>query len=177
MNEHRFGPVEFRQSDNGLGVVVGTVIRYGDRAKIGRFLTEEFRQGSFTKALESPNIFVNRMHQRDQLLGRIGGLLALEDSEERLEMRLELPPTALGRDTAYELGSGVLAGISVEFAAVKQRFEGADHRVVEEAMLSPLGGIAIVNVPAYPDSVTSMKRWSDYQAVLGYPSNEKEKRQ
>ena len=54
----------------------------------------------------------------------------------------------------------MLAGISVEFGVVKQRIEGGDHRIVEEAMLSPLGGMAIVNVPAYPDSVVSMKRWA-----------------
>ena len=33
-NEFRYGDLEFRQSEDGLGVVVGTVIRYGDVAKL-----------------------------------------------------------------------------------------------------------------------------------------------
>ena len=158
-NEFRYSDIEFRQTDDGLGVVVGTVIRYGDRAKIGKFLTEEFRPGSLTTALKSPNIFVNRMHQKDQILGRIGGLLTLEDSEEALQMRLQLPPTALGRDTAYELQTGVLTGVSIEFGPVQQRFEGGTHRLIDEAILHPLGGMSLVSVPAYKDSIATMKRW------------------
>ena len=35
-NEFRYGDVEFRQGDDGLGVVVGTVIRYGDMWRSSR---------------------------------------------------------------------------------------------------------------------------------------------
>ena len=43
-NEFRYGDIEFRQSDDGLGVVVGTVIRYGDVAKIGGLLRNSRRR-------------------------------------------------------------------------------------------------------------------------------------
>ena len=42
MNEFRYGALEFRETDDGLGVVVGTVIRYGDVATLP-WGTEEFK--------------------------------------------------------------------------------------------------------------------------------------
>ena len=166
MNEFRYADVEFREADNGLGTVAGTLIRYGDRAKIGRYLQEEFRPGSLTKALAAPDIFVNRMHQPEQLLGRVGAGLTLDDSEERLAFTLELPSTTLGKDTAYELRSGILRGASIEFVEIKARDNG-NVRVIEEARLHSLGGFAIVHVPAYPASIAAMQRWDEYNAAHG----------
>ena len=70
MNEFRYGALEFRETDDGLGVVVGTVIRYGDVAQIGPNLTEEFKAGAFGD-YASPRLKVNRMHQRTQILARL----------------------------------------------------------------------------------------------------------
>ena len=46
-NEFRYSDLEFRQDENGLGVVTGTVIRYGDVATLP-WGTEEFKAGAFT---------------------------------------------------------------------------------------------------------------------------------
>ena len=158
--EFRYADIEFRQDDNGLGTVVGTVIRYGDRAKIGTYVTEEFAPGSLTKALTSDLIFANRMHQPGQLLGRVGRGLRLNDSEERLDFELDLPDTQTGRDTAYELRTGILTGASIEFGASQVEYKGS-HRIIREARLRPTGGFAIVNDAAYPDSFATMKRWAE----------------
>ena len=63
MNEFRYGDLEFRQSDDGLGVVVGTVIRYGDVATLP-WGTEEFKAGAFTfgRLPHASKIKANRMH-------------------------------------------------------------------------------------------------------------------
>lgn len=172
-NEFRYGDIEFRQSDDGLGVVVGTVIRYGDVAKIGGVLTEEFAPQSLDKALTSDRIFANRMHQRDQLLGRVGYQLALDNTAERLAFELTLPDTSAGRDTAYELREGILGFASIEFAVVKQEYRG-NHRVVQEAQFRPSGGIAIVTSGAYPDSIVGMKRWDEYNEAHGLVAPEPE---
>ena len=172
-NEFRYGDIEFRQSDDGLGVVVGTVIRYGDVAKIGGVLTEEFAPQSLDKALTSDRIFANRMHQRDQLLGRVGYQLTLDNTAERLAFELTLPDTSAGRDTAYELREGILGFASIEFAVVKQEYRG-NHRVVQEARFRPSGGIAIVTSGAYPDSIVGMKRWDEYNEAHGLVAPEPE---
>ena len=170
--------IEVRRGEAGQGIVFGTVIRYGDKAQISPFLTEEFAPGSLTEALKSPNIFMNRMHQKDQLLGRVGRLLKLTDSEERLAFELELPKTTPGRDAAEELDNGSLNGVSIEFnvqGLQGQRFEGT-HRIVERAVFAPLGGMGLVHVPAYGDSVAAMKRWADYGEHYGLwtPSEDRE---
>ena len=67
-NEFRYGAVEFRQNDDGLGMVVGTVIRYGDVATLP-WGTEEFKAGAFEN-VESADLIANRMHQRTQPIAR-----------------------------------------------------------------------------------------------------------
>ena len=165
-NEYRYSALEFRQSADGLGTVAGTIIRYGDVAKIGRHLTEEFTTRALETALASDRIFANRMHQPDQLLGRVGQNFMLDNTAERLAFELTLPDTTAGRDTSYELREGILGAASIEFNVVKEEYRG-NHRIVQEAQFVPSGGFAIVTIGAYPDSIVSMKRWAEYRDVYG----------
>ena len=161
-NEFRYGDVEFRQGDDGLGVVVGTVIRYGDVAQIGGF-TEEFKAGAFGD-FRNPKVKANRMHQRTQMLARLGNRLEIDDTDERMKYELSLPDTTAGRDTATELAEGLLTGSSLEFRAIEETFnEDTQHRVISKAQLF---GFGVVDEPAYPDSGATM-RWPEYRAALG----------
>ena len=63
-NEFRYSDLEFRQDENGLGVVTGTVIRYGDVATLP-WGTEEFKAGAFTGRME--DLIANRMHSAHSL--------------------------------------------------------------------------------------------------------------
>ena len=161
-SEFRYGALEFRETDDGLGVVVGTVIRYGDVAQIGPNLTESFKPGAFGD-YANPRLKVNRMHQRTQVLARLGGRLEIENDDERMLFRVSLPNTSVGRDTAIEIREGLLTGASVEFRATKDSVE-AGHRAI--STLPPLQGFGIVDEPAYPDSVASL-RWDEYRAAHG----------
>ena len=94
--------MEFRQDDDGLGVVVGTVIRYGDVAKLP-WGTEEFKAGAFEN-VESADLIANRMHQRTQpMLARTGAGLKVMDDDAAMRAEVSLPDTTAGRDTATEL--------------------------------------------------------------------------
>ena len=64
--EFRYGALEFRETEGGVGVVTGTIIRYGDRATFP-WGTEEFKPGAFG-SLDGAVFKANRMHQRDQPL-------------------------------------------------------------------------------------------------------------
>ena len=161
MNEFRYGALEFRETDDGLGVVVGTVMRYGDVAQIGPNLTESFNPGAFGD-YSSPRLKVNRMHQRTQVLARLGGRLEIDNNDERMLFQVSLPDTSVGRDTAIEIREGLLTGASVEFRDAKDNVE-AGHRAISAATLA---GFGIVDEPAYPGSVASM-RWDEYRAEHG----------
>lgn len=157
-NEFRYGDLEFRQSDDGLGVVVGTVIRYGDVATLP-WGTEEFKAGAFGD-FRSPKVKVNRMHQRTQMLARLGGRLEIDDTPERMKYELSLPDTTTGRDTATELMEGLLTGSSLEFRSIEDTVnEDSQHRVISKAQLF---GFGIVDEPAYPGSVAQMRSWNEY---------------
>ena len=165
MNEFRYSDAEFeyRAADDGLGVVSGIIVRYGDVAKLGQYLTEQVEKGAFTLG----QWWSNRMHHRPHILGITGSNLTLIDDSDALRFRLELPATQLGRDTAYELDKGFLRGASVELGSVKARYEGL-RRIVQE---STAVRFALVDKPAYPDSLLTLNRWEDWE---GYRGQEKQ---
>ena len=163
MNEFRYADFEFRQSEDGLGVVTGTVIRYGDVAKLP-WGTEEFKAGAFGD-IESADLIANRMHQRTQPLGRSGAGLRIINDDEALRAELTLPGTSVGRDTAIEVRERLLRGLSLEFRAIKDTVDDdTNHRVIERAEMF---GYGIVDRPAYPGSVAQMRAWTEYRTEYG----------
>ena len=163
--ERRFSDEEFeyRADGNGLGVVSGVIVRYGDVATIGP-LSEEINKGAF--AFTEP-WWANRMHERRDILGVSGADLSLSDDTDALRFRLQLPETQLGRDTAYELDKGFLRGASIELGAVTARYEGL-RRIVQK---STAVRFALVDKPAYPDSLLKLNRWEDWEGYQGEPES------
>ena len=130
---------EFRAG--GDGAIEGTVIPYGQSARIGDF-TEKFLAGS----INFSDVIANRQHQRSAPLARTnGGGLTLTDSASALRARIELPDTADGRDTRELVKRGILRGLSAEFRAIRDTWE-ASERTIQEAVLS---GLAVVDSGAY----------------------------
>ena len=166
MNEFRFSDAEFeyRADDNGLGVVSGVIVRYGDVAQLTERLSESVEPGAFNTGV---TWWANRMHQRPSILAVTGENLTITDNAEALRFRLELPPTQLGRDTAYELSKGLLRGASVELGSVVARYSGP-RRMVQK---STAERFALVDKPAYPDSLLKLNRWEDWE---GYEAEEPE---
>lgn len=163
--ELRYAPLEFRESEDGLGVVTGIVIRYGDVATFP-WGTEEFKAGAFG-SLDGKVIKANRMHQRSQPLGRTGANLIITDSPEAMRAQLTLPDTASGRDASAELRAGLLTGLSLEYRAVKEVSQGT-HRIIETARM---GGFGVVDDPAYPGSKVSIRSWGEYREAHGIISH------
>ena len=147
MAERRFA---IRAADAGGNVLEGVVMRYGDIAELpwGR---ERFEAGAFGDVAAADAI-LNRQHARGKPLARTGGGgLVFQDSPEALSFRAELPDTTDSRDVMALVRAGVLRGASVEFHARQERYEG-DLAVVQKA---DLVGLAIVDSPAYPESVVA----------------------
>ena len=139
--EHRY-TAELRETE--IGTLRATVIRYGERANIAGF-TEEFLPGS----LDHKDVVANLHHDRSKVIARTnGGGLNLLDSPESLSMELGFLPTQDAQDARTLARRGVLSGVSIEFRAIKDQWQG-NHRTIEKAELS---GLALVPRPAYQGS-------------------------
>ena len=131
---------ELRAATDGSAELEGIAMPFGSRGKVGRF-TEEFTPGS----LEYSDVLVNVLHDPGRIVARSGGGLVLTESRDALRAAITLPDTQEGRDTRELVKARVLTGLSVEFFAKRDRWEGT-HRIVEEARLDAIG---IVARPAY----------------------------
>ena len=146
--ERRFA--EFRY-DAERGVIEGVAIRYGDRAHFGEGFTEEFRAGAFGQL---GDVISNLQHDRARPVARTGAGLSLSDGADALRVAITLPDTSYAREARELVAARILRGFSVEFRASRDFFEER-HRVIESAELL---GVALVDRPAYPDSVIA-ERW------------------
>ena len=164
--EYRYVPFEVRQNEEGLTVLEGTVIRYGDRADIGGWFTEEFRAGWMENTADVK--WANRMHVRSAPLATSDTpYLNIDDNGERMFASLTLPDTTYGRDVAVEISAErrLLRGFSVEFLTTEDQYDyKRDHRIVVKGRMF---GFGVVDRPAYPDSVAQVKRALEYREYYG----------
>ena len=142
--------VEIRAVPDGSRTIEGTVVSYGDVAKLP-WGSERFVRGGITW---SDDTMLTVQHDRTKALARVGAGLTLEDGPEALTMRATMPNTTLGNDTLELVRAGVLRGLSLEFVPTRTRNEGRVS-VVEAARMS---GLSVVDVPAYSESVIARER-------------------
>ena len=161
-------PLELRQSGRTLS---GT-FPYRALATIrdrGRVRKETFAPRAFSFAVEDPQREIHLLsgHSFDRPLARkINGTLVLEDTDDGLSFRAELPPegeqTAYMVDTLKQLRAGLVGGISPGFSVpprdvVPNAEElvpepgnvGVQIRVINAAVLYEL---SLVTRPAYSET-------------------------
>ena len=139
--EYRF--TELRAADDRI---VGTLIRYGDTAKIGGRFTERFTPGS----VRYDDVIVNVMHNRTMPVARTGGGLELRQEGDALIAEIKPPDTTFARDARAMIDAGILRGLSMEFKPDQGKVEWRnDERIISGAELY---GIGIVDRPAYKES-------------------------
>ena len=126
--------------------------------------TEEFREDWVSNPDDL--MFVNRMHNRAQPLATNELGLTLRDTSDAMTAEVVLPDTSAGRDASVEFNRGLLRGMSLEFRTVKEEYDNeTDHRVIVSGRMF---GFALVDRPAYPDSVAELKRAMEYRAHYGF---------
>ena len=147
--ERRFS--EFRADDDGGGLS-GTLLRYGDTAKVYDNITETIQAGAFGEIDES-RFRLNLMHDRAQPISFADSEnLQLINDDKALDVRLKWPDNRWADDAKRGVSSGVLRGLSVEFQVKRNGFVWDDkghHVTIRDAKLL---GAGIVDIPAYPDS-------------------------
>ena len=133
--------VELRQDDTHVspGRLYGVLLTEGERAGDR---PEVFEAG----ALEWPadGVVVNRQHARRAAIMRV----TPERRGREVVIDAPLPDTVAGRDAATEVRSGLLTGLSVEFRAKRQRYDGGVRRITA-ALLTAAG---LVDDPSYKGS-------------------------
>lgn len=145
--EHRASPY-LRVDGRTLS---GTAVLYGDRANLG-WAEEEIRAGAFAPL--SPDVRMTVQHDRGRLIARTGAGLTMVEGDDRLDFRAELIGTREADDVLLGVRHGLLRGVSVEMIVTEEEMRG-DLRIVHKATL---GGISVVDEPAYKGSVLTA-RW------------------
>lgn len=139
----RRAAAEFRAAGRRLE---GHAAVFGEAAKIGGF-SETIRAGAFARSLASGrDVLALVDHDTGRLLGRTGsGTLRLAEDSRGLAFQLDVPDTALGRDTLALAERRDLGGMSFSFVAKRDRWPAADRRELEEVDL-----IEVSVVQAFP---------------------------
>ena len=131
---------------SGQGIVYGDVARVGNRS-------ERFLPGAFGD-VSTLDLLINVAHDRARPLARSGGGgLVITDSVTALEVVATLAETRESEDTLALVEAGVLRGFSIEFVPLQVRTEGATRVLVKARLV----GIAVVDKPAYQQSVVSAR--------------------
>ena len=146
--------------DSSGAVLEGVAVPWNSPGKVGRF-TETFKRGSLSF---DGDILVNVQHDQKRVVARnnAAGGLALWDDPKGLRTRIVLPDTQEGRDTRVLVSQGILAGLSIEFRALEDRWAG-NHRTILSAELDAIG---IVSRPAYAGATIAEGRSLDSEAFL-----------
>ena len=134
-------------------LIEGIAIKYHDKAKLP-WGNEIIRENAFGD-VGRLDVILNQQHDRNLLLCRTGGGgLVLKDGEGKLSFKAELPDTQNGIDVYKLIKKRVLLGASLEFRAKKDSYMEDGTRIIESGELV---GIAIVDRPAYPQSLVEAR--------------------
>ena len=145
--EFRFAEL---RAEPGSRQLSGVAVQYGDIARMP-WGSERIEAGAFQSI---GDILLNRQHDRGKPLARTnGGGLSLTDGPEALRMQAILPETRDGDDVLALVRSGVMRGLSTEFVAEDESFEGS-IRIIKRAKLV---GLAVVDQGAYPASLIAQR--------------------
>ena len=146
--------VELRATEGRT--LAGVVMKYGALARI-RSGYERFEARSFGN-VEELDVLLSVQHDDRRILARTGGGgLLLIDTPESLEMTAQLPETREADDALTLVRAGIMRGLSVEFEAIRQRFENG-VRIISRAALP---GFSLVTRPAYQASSLSARAARD----------------
>ena len=131
--------VELRDDDDmaSPGRLVGTLMKYGERAARGR--SEVFEPGSLTWPADG--IVIERVHRAGSPIMRVHPI----ERDGAVIVDAALPDSVAGRDAAREIREGLFRHLSVEFRAALQTYQGGVRRIKRAALLAA----ALVTNPEY----------------------------
>jgi len=165
--ELRITEIECRADDNGEKLLEGYAVLWNSPTVIGGQFSEEFRQGAFTKALDTSDIRALADHDTSKVLGRTkSGTLQLEEDDKGLRVRITPPDTTTARDLMTLIERGDVSGMSFGFQAREQEWNHRSNpstRIVKDAELFE---VSVVTFPAYPDTSIALRSLQEDKALI-----------
>lgn len=146
--------------------LVGLAAPYESETRIGEF-RERIAKGAFTRTLrDNRDILAFADHNPAKVLGRTSsGTLALEETAQGLQFRLQLPDTTIGRDLRELAQRGDLGGVSFGFRAIRDSWEG-ELRTLHEVELHEIS--IVQSWPAYPDTTIALRSRPSFMGVFDW---------
>lgn len=133
------------------------------RTTNGAEFKEIIKPGALNESMEKNDILAFKEHNPDYILGRkSAGTLKLENREDGLYVKIEIPETSYGNDTLVSAARGDLTGMSFGFnnAVSKNTKKGAD--MIREISSLNLREVSIVASPAYSQAAITAVRSEDF---------------
>ena len=154
--QYRFAELRY----DGDRTVSGVVLNYSDMAQLDSKGTKERFEPRAFGDLENEDIILNFQHDRTVPIARTGGGgLQIHDDGTQVTLSATLPNTRAADDALELIKNKVMRGFSIEFMPTKQRWDKRT-RVVSKAQLK---NIAIVDRPAYPQSIIDLRAQEELQ--------------
>ena len=141
------GDIEIREDESREtpGVLVGTLLRYGQLAK-----DRPERFAADALYWDGKGVPVNVQHDRKSVFARV--IPAVEDGV--VAVRQKLVDSTRSRDLIAMVKGGVLTGLSSEFVTERERYVGG----VREILRARLVAIGVVDEGSYQTSVAVRSR-------------------
>lgn len=144
--EYRAAKLEFRAEGREVS---GLALPFDTETELQPGFREKFLPGAFR---DLSDVILFHEH-RGPALARTPRSLTVEARAAGLHLRANLPETRAADDAIALIDAGVLQGLSVEFRAVEDDFQGG-LRIIKTAELS---GVAIVPRPAYAEATVAVR--------------------
>lgn len=139
-----------------------------DSENLGGFV-ERIAPGAFDKALTQvdPDVWALYEHRGHKKLGkRSNDTLQIAVDKKGLKVAINMPNTTLGRDVTEEVRSGLIAGMSFGFIALKDEWDEKQEPAVRTIKDLLLYEVSIVGNPAYPDTTIAKRSLEEHRAAI-----------
>ena len=133
------------------------------RTATGDKFKEIILRGALAESMDKNDILAFKEHNPEMLLGRkSAGTLSLEDREDGLYVKIDVPETSYGNDTLVSAERGDLKGFSFGFNAPKARSYIKNGDKIREISSLNLREVSVVAAPAYPETTLTVVRSEDF---------------
>ena len=166
--EHRAYDMMDVKVDKTQRIIEGRAVVYNSmsnelRTSTGDKFREIIQPGALTDSLASNDILAYKEHNPAMLLGRkSAGTLMLEDRNDGLYVRINVPDTSYGQDTLVSAERGDLKGFSFGFNSPKTKSYSRSGEKIREISSLNLREVSIVSNPAYNETTLSVVRSEDF---------------
>lgn len=154
--------------DKDKRIIQGRAVVYNSmsnelRTTTGDKFKEVILRGALSDSMEKNDILAFREHNPEMLLGRkSAGTLSLEDREDGLYVKINVPETSYGNDTLISAERGDLKGFSFGFNGPKARSYVKNGDKIREISALNLREVSVVASPAYPETSLTVVRSEDF---------------